>query len=113
MTQPNPQLPTLSTPSVTRVEHSTKAKRKQKTRKHKAKFHTTAPVHNTISHGSNSRLRQINKIIGQWKRSQRNKPSDSDHRARNTTQNPYCNDNYDNNKKAIKLEGTTVHQQQK
>ena len=46
MTQPNPQLPTLSTPSVTRVEQSTKAKRKHITKNHKSMFNTTEPAHN-------------------------------------------------------------------
>ena len=38
MTQPNPQLPTLYTPSVPRVEQSTKAKRKHRAKKHKSFF---------------------------------------------------------------------------
>ena len=47
MTPPNPQVPRLSTPSVPRVDHSTETKHKHWTKKHKTKFHTTAPAHNT------------------------------------------------------------------
>ena len=49
MTQPNPQVPPLFTPSVPRAEQSTKTKRKHRTKKHKTTFHTTAPAHNTRS----------------------------------------------------------------
>ena len=49
MTPLNPQVPQLSTPSVLRVDHSTKTKHKHQTKKHKTKFHTRAPAHNTIS----------------------------------------------------------------
>ena len=49
MTTPNPQVPQLSTPSVPKVDQSTKTKHKHRTMKHKTKFHTTTPAHNTIS----------------------------------------------------------------
>ena len=49
MTHPNHQVPQLSTPSVPRVEQSTKTNRKHRTKKHKTKFHTIAPAHNTRS----------------------------------------------------------------
>ena len=49
MTPPNPQVPQLSTPSVPKVDQSTKTKHKHRTMKHKTKFHTTTPAHNTIS----------------------------------------------------------------
>ena len=47
MMHPNPQTPQLSTPSVPRVEQSTKTIRKNITKKHRTKFHTTAPADNT------------------------------------------------------------------
>ena len=43
------QVPRLSTPSVPRVEHSTKTIRKHRTNKHRNNFHTTSPAHNTRS----------------------------------------------------------------
>ena len=49
MTQPNPQLPKISTPSVPRLEQSTKVKRKHRNKRHKSTFNTTSPVHNKIS----------------------------------------------------------------
>ena len=58
------------------------------------------------SDGSSSGLRQINKRLGKWQRIRINEPSDSYHRARDVTQNIYCNDTYDNNVRARKLEGT-------
>ena len=47
MTPPIPQIPHLTTPSLTRVDHSTKIKQKHRTKKHKTKLHTSAPAHNT------------------------------------------------------------------
>ena len=49
MTPPNPQVPQLSTPSAPMVDQSTRKNHKHRTKKHKTRFHTTAPLHNTIS----------------------------------------------------------------
>ena len=49
MKPPNAQVPQLYTPSVPRVDQSTKTKHKHQTKKHKTKFTTTAPAHNTRS----------------------------------------------------------------
>ena len=43
------QIPQLSTPSLPRVDHSTKTKLKNLTRNHKTKLHTSAPAHNRRS----------------------------------------------------------------
>ena len=49
MTPPTPQVPQLSTPLFLSVDQSTKTKYKHRTKKHKNKFHTTEPAHNTRS----------------------------------------------------------------
>ena len=49
MTLPSPQVPQLSTPSVLRVDQSTKTNHKHRTKKHKNNFQATGPEHNTIS----------------------------------------------------------------
>ena len=41
------QIPQLSTPSLPRVDHSTKTIHRHRTQKHKTKLHTSAPAHNT------------------------------------------------------------------
>ena len=64
------------------------------------------------SDGSNSRLRQINKILGQCQRIRRNKPADSYHIVRDATQNIYCRKKYDNNKRASKIKGASINQEQ-
>ena len=46
---PNLQLPSLSTPSVLRVNQSTKTTHKHQTKKHNNKLQATAPAHNTRS----------------------------------------------------------------
>ena len=43
------QIPQLSTPSLPRVDHSTKTKHRHRTKKHKTKLHTSPPAHNTIA----------------------------------------------------------------
>ena len=47
MTPLNPQGPQLSTPSVPRADQSTKTNHKHRTKRHRTKFQTTAPAHNT------------------------------------------------------------------
>ena len=47
MMLPNPQVPQLSPTLVPIVDQSTKTNHKHRINKHKTKFHTTAPVHNT------------------------------------------------------------------
>ena len=64
------------------------------------------------SDGSNSRLFHSNKRLGKQQRIQRNERADSYHRARDATQNIYCNNTYDNNVRSRKLEGAAVQHQQ-
>ena len=47
MTPKISQIPQLSTPSLSRVGHSTKTKHRHQTKTHKTKLHTSAPAHNT------------------------------------------------------------------
>ena len=61
MTQPNPQLPILSTSSVSRVELSTNSKRKHRRKEHKATFNTIARVHNTRSRTQTAETPQVSR----------------------------------------------------